>query len=52
LGEYRRRYLGIKIPPANIQEYHLAEARTFANGLADRGFDDPRSRPARNPKPI
>lgn len=35
-GEIRPRYLGIKIPPTNIQEYHLAEARTFANGLADR----------------
>jgi hypothetical protein len=41
-GEYRRRYLGIKIPPTNIQEYHLAEARTFANGLADRLFGKPR----------
>jgi len=37
-GEYRRRYLGIKIPPTNIQEYHLEAARTFANGLADRLF--------------
>ncbi len=35
-GEYRDRYLGVKIPPTNIQEYHLAEARTFANGLADQ----------------
>ena len=45
-GEIRPRYLGIKIPPTNIQEYHLAEARTFANGLADRLFGDPRSREA------
>jgi hypothetical protein len=35
-GQYRRRYLGVKIPPTNIQEYHLAEARKFANGLADQ----------------
>jgi hypothetical protein len=28
-GEYRQRYLGIKIPPTNIQEYHLAEAALF-----------------------
>jgi len=37
-GEYRRRYLGVKIPPTNLQEYHLEAARTFANGLADRLF--------------
>jgi hypothetical protein len=37
-GEYRRRYLGVRIPPTNIQEYHLEAARTFANGLADRLF--------------
>lgn len=35
-GEYRDRYLGVKIPPTNIQEYHLDEARKFANGLADQ----------------
>jgi multimeric flavodoxin WrbA len=33
-GEYRERYLGIKIPPTNIQDYHLEEARTFAGKLA------------------
>jgi hypothetical protein len=37
-GEYRRRYLGVKIPPTNIREYHLEAARTFANGLANRLF--------------
>jgi hypothetical protein len=37
-GEYRRRYLGVRIPPTNIQEYHLEAARTFANALADRLF--------------
>jgi len=35
-GEYRERYLGVKIPPTNLQEHHLAEARTFAGTLADR----------------
>jgi hypothetical protein len=37
-GEYRQRYLGVKIPPTNIREYHLEAARTFAKGLADRLF--------------
>jgi flavodoxin len=35
-GEYRERYLGIKIPPTNLQEHHLEEARKFAGGLAGR----------------
>ena len=35
-GKYRERYLGIKIPPTNLQDYHLEEARTFADGLANR----------------
>ena len=35
-GEYRQRYLGVKIPPTNIQDYHLQEARTFADKLATR----------------
>jgi hypothetical protein len=35
-GEYRERYLGIKIPPTNLQDYHLSEARTFAESVADR----------------
>ena len=35
-GEYRERYLGIKIPPTNIQDHHLREARKFADGLANR----------------
>jgi hypothetical protein len=37
-GQYRQRYLGVKIPPTNIQEYHLEAANKFANGLADRLF--------------
>jgi hypothetical protein len=34
-GEYRDRYLGVKIPRTNLREHHLAEARTFASRLAD-----------------
>jgi hypothetical protein len=26
----------MKIPPTNLQDYHLVEARKFAGGLADR----------------
>ena len=35
-GEYRERYLGVKIPPTNIQDNHLEAARKFADGLANR----------------
>jgi menaquinone-dependent protoporphyrinogen IX oxidase len=35
-GEDRKRYLGVKIPPTNIQDYHLQTARAFADGLANR----------------
>ncbi len=38
-GDYRERYLGVKIPPTNIQEYHLEAARKFADGLANRLAD-------------
>jgi hypothetical protein len=34
-GEYRNRYLGVKIPRTNLQPEHLEAARTFANTLAD-----------------
>jgi menaquinone-dependent protoporphyrinogen IX oxidase len=34
-GEYRKRFLGVKIPPTNLQPHHLDEARTFAGTLAD-----------------
>ncbi len=37
-GEYRERYLDVKIPPTNIREYHMETARAFANGVADRLF--------------
>src|SRR5271154_6405630 len=35
-GEYRKRFLGVPIPPTNIQEDQLEAARGFASGLADR----------------
>jgi menaquinone-dependent protoporphyrinogen IX oxidase len=46
-GENRERSLGIRIPPTNIQQYHLETARTFANGMADRlsDADEPAERP-------
>jgi menaquinone-dependent protoporphyrinogen IX oxidase len=39
-GENRERYLGVKIPPTNLQPDYAEEARTFASGLADRLVDD------------
>ncbi len=35
-GEQRPRYLGVKIPPSNLQEGYEDQARTFAGRLADR----------------
>jgi menaquinone-dependent protoporphyrinogen IX oxidase len=35
-GEYRERYHGIRIPPTNLQEYHLRDARAFAEKVAVR----------------
>jgi hypothetical protein len=35
-GRYSDRYLGVKIPPTNLQDYHLEQARTFASAMADR----------------
>lgn len=34
-GENKQRYLGVKIPPTNLQASNLDEARTFAAGLVD-----------------
>jgi flavodoxin len=34
-GEYLDRYMGLKIPPTNIRDYHLERARAFAGTLAD-----------------
>jgi hypothetical protein len=35
-GEYREKYLGVKIPPTNIRENHLDQARRFGNQLVTR----------------
>ncbi len=35
-GEYKERYHGVKIPPTNLQDYHLDEARKFAAALGNR----------------
>ena len=34
-GQNEERYLGVKIPPTNLQSDNLDEARTFAAGLVD-----------------
>jgi len=35
-GEYRQKYLGLRIPPTNVQPEQLEQTRTFAARLADR----------------
>jgi menaquinone-dependent protoporphyrinogen IX oxidase len=35
-GEYRKRYLGLRLPPTNIQPEQLEQTRSFAARLADR----------------
>ena len=35
-GEYKERYHGVKIPPTNLQDYHLDQARKFASDLGTR----------------
>ena len=35
-GDYRERFAGVRIPRTNLQDHHLAEARTFAEGLVHR----------------
>jgi menaquinone-dependent protoporphyrinogen IX oxidase len=35
-GEYNEKYLGVKIPLTNIQEYQLDQARQFGNQLVPR----------------
>ena len=35
-GRYRDRYLGVKIPPTNLEVHHLEQARGFADAVADR----------------
>lgn len=35
-GRYREKYLGLRIPPTNVQPEQLEQTRAFAAGLADR----------------
>jgi hypothetical protein len=35
-GQYREKYLGLRIPPTNVQPEQLEQTRTFAARLADR----------------
>ncbi|MGE2729081.1 flavodoxin family protein [Mycolicibacterium vaccae] len=37
-GEYKDRYLGLKLPPTNISSEHLEESRRFAARVADKVF--------------
>jgi menaquinone-dependent protoporphyrinogen IX oxidase len=37
-GEYRDRYLGVRIPPTNVRPEQLQQTRQFASDLADRLF--------------
>ena len=37
-GQYRDRYLGLRIPPTNVQPEQLEQTRAFAAALADRLF--------------
>lgn len=37
-GEYRDRYLGVRIPKTNVQPEQLAQTRKFASDLVDRLF--------------
>jgi hypothetical protein len=37
-GEYREKYLGLRIPPTDVQPEQLEQTRTFAATLADRLF--------------
>ncbi|QZT64976.1 flavodoxin family protein [Mycolicibacterium austroafricanum] len=37
-GEYKDRYLGVKLPPTNINDEHLEESRRFASRVADKVF--------------
>lgn len=39
-GENRERYLGVKIPPTNLQPAYIEQAGAFAGGLADRLVGD------------
>ena len=37
-GEYKQRYLGLTLPPTNINDEHLEESRRFAARISDKVF--------------
>jgi menaquinone-dependent protoporphyrinogen IX oxidase len=39
-GQYREKYLGVRIPSTNVQPEQLEQTRAFAAGLADRLFGE------------
>jgi hypothetical protein len=39
-GEYRDRYMGLRIPPTNVRPEQLERTRDFASALADRLFGE------------
>jgi len=43
-GEYRDRYLGVRIPPTNVQPQQLVQTRQFAVALANRLFGEKSSK--------
>jgi hypothetical protein len=53
LGRASTAFLGVKIPPTNLQDYHLDQAREFAGKLADElvpsGSRHRNGRPTRQP---
>lgn len=44
-GEYRDRYLGVRIPTTNVQPEQLEQTRKFASDLANRLFGEAPPRP-------
>ena len=46
-GEYRKRSLGLKLPPTNVQPEQLEQARIFASRLADRLLSTSSAAPGR-----
>jgi hypothetical protein len=46
-GDQRKRYLGVRIPPTNIQAHHLEAASAFADGLAKGLAQSPQNSPAK-----
>jgi menaquinone-dependent protoporphyrinogen IX oxidase len=48
-GEYRQKYLGLRIPPTNVQPEQLEQTRTFAARLADRLYAKGSALPGQEP---